>query len=50
MTVVDALGVANDERNVGVWNAITSREPNATICWDIDIPGWKALLYSVLRP
>jgi len=50
MTVVDALGIADDERNFAVWNAITSREPNATVCWEIDIPAWKALLYSVLQP
>ena len=50
MTVVDALGIAADERNNAAWSHITAREPNATIYWEIDIPAWKELLYSVLRP
>lgn len=36
MTVVDGLGV-------------TDREPNVTVCWEIDIPGWKQRLYEALR-
>jgi purine nucleosidase len=35
MTVVDQLGV-------------TSKEANATVCWEIDVPRWKELLYSLL--
>lgn len=49
MTVVDALNVAGDERNQAVWQSLTARAPNATVCWEIDIPAWKALLYSVLQ-
>lgn len=36
MTVVDQLGV-------------TSNEPNATVCWEIDVDRWKALLFSSLE-
>ena len=35
MTVVDQLGV-------------TRKEPNATVCWEIDVRRWKELLYSLL--
>jgi purine nucleosidase len=35
MTVVDALGV-------------TDGAPNAQICWEIDVPRWKGLLFSTL--
>lgn len=35
MTVVDQLGV-------------TRKEPNATVCWAIDVRRWKELLYSSL--
>ncbi len=49
MTVVDALGIVSDERNYPVWNAITGRPPNVSVCWEIDIPAWKNMLYSVLR-
>lgn len=49
MTVVDQFGLANDARNRPVWGALVEREPNATVCWEIDIPRWKEALYSVLR-
>ena len=49
MTVVDALGVATDERNRDLWQPLVRREPNVTVCWEIDIPRWKEMLYSVLR-
>ena len=49
MTVVDEFGVTADERNRPVWGQITGRAPNVTVCWEIDIPRWKELLYSVLR-
>ncbi len=49
MTVVDALDVVDDERNAPVWAELLGRDPNASVCWEIDIPAWKELLYSVLR-
>jgi len=36
MTVVDELGV-------------TRNEPNATVCWEIDIQRWKDLLFRSLQ-
>ena len=49
MTVVDQLGVATDERNRDVWARLIRRPPNVTVCWEIDIPRWKNMLFSVLR-
>jgi purine nucleosidase len=49
MTVVDQFGVADDERNRAVWGRLVERDPNVTVCWQIDIPRWKEALYSVLR-
>lgn len=49
MTVVDEFGVATTEQNRPVWGHITERAPNVTVCWEIDVPRWKELLYSVLR-
>lgn len=48
MSVVDALDVTHDERNA-LWHPLRVREPNATVCWEIDVAGWKELLYSMLR-
>jgi purine nucleosidase len=47
MTVVDRLGVAGDERNRAIWQPLLENEP-ALVHWQMDIPGWKALLYSLL--
>ncbi len=49
MTVVDRLGVASDERNRPIWGTLVDRPPSVTVCWAIDIPRWKAMLYSVLK-
>ena len=48
MTVVDRLNVAADDRNRATWAKLVTSEPNATVCWEIDIPRWKQLLYSSL--
>jgi len=48
MTVVDRLNVAADDRNRDVWQSLLNKGPNASVCWTIDIPRWKALLYSRL--
>ena len=48
MTVVDKLGVAGDERNRAVWQPLLDRGPNASVCWELDIPRWKSLLYGSL--
>jgi purine nucleosidase len=48
MTVVDRLNVAADPRNEKVWSeALQGRK--AAICWRLDIPRWKALLFDALR-
>ncbi|MEM7354907.1 MAG: nucleoside hydrolase [Acidobacteriota bacterium] len=49
MTVVDQLGVAGESRNRDVWGALRQGPPNVTVCWEIDIPGWKEALYRALR-
>lgn len=49
MTVVDRLGVTHDRRNRAVWGELRRRPPNATVCWQIDIPGWKRALVRGLR-
>ncbi|MCC6803429.1 MAG: nucleoside hydrolase [Anaerolineae bacterium] len=49
MTVVDQLNVVKDDRNRGPWSTLVKNEPNASVCWEIDIPRWKEMLYSVLR-
>lgn len=36
MTVVDQLGV-------------TGKQPNLEVCWSIDVPKWKEMLYRTLR-
>ena len=49
MTVVDQLGVADDARNRNVWSALVKREPNVSVCWEINVPRWKEMLKRVLR-
>ena len=49
MTVVDALDVACDEHNRSVWKSLVSRDPNVTVCWEIDVALWKKMLYEALK-
>jgi purine nucleosidase len=49
MTVVDALDVADDPRNAPTWAPLLASGPNVEVCWEIDVPAWKELLYSALR-
>lgn len=49
MTVVDRLNVAGDARNRDTWSSLIDCPPNARVCWAIDVPRWKALLFSLLR-
>ena len=48
MTVVDRLDVAADSRNRDTWARPLERQSKAHICWSLDIPAWKAALYSSL--
>lgn len=49
MTVVDALGVAGDERNAPVWAPLVERGRALMVCWEIDVESWKRHLYAALR-
>ena len=49
MTVVDRLNVAADPRNREVWSSLVGRPPNARVCWAVDVPRWKELLFDSLR-
>jgi len=49
MTVVDRLNVATDPRNRTVWSPLLSADPNCSVCWEIDIPRWKQILYAALH-
>jgi purine nucleosidase len=48
MTVVDKLGVVEDERNRAVWRPVIDRVPPAQVVWTIDNGRWKQALYSAL--
>src|SRR5215813_7235009 len=41
MTVVDRLGVAEDERNRGNWEWALKRKMKTRVDWSLDIAGWK---------
>jgi purine nucleosidase len=44
MTVVDQLSVVGTQE--GFTDAWKVREPNVTICWELDADRWKEMLYS----
>jgi purine nucleosidase len=48
MTIVDRLDVATDSRNRDVWANTIERERKVHVCWSMDIPRWKQLLFSSL--
>jgi len=48
MTVVDRLDVATDSRNRNIWADVIERERKVHVCWSLDIPKWKNLLFSAL--
>jgi len=47
MTVIDVLNVVDDERNFPIWRQAINAG-RKTICWEINAPRWKALLYELL--
>ena len=49
MTVVDRLNVADDERNLPVWERVISKGNKAKICWTLDAQRWKGALFAALR-
>jgi len=48
MTVVDQLNVADDFRNKDVWAPAIQSQRKVHVCWSLDIPRWKAMLFSAL--
>jgi inosine-uridine nucleoside N-ribohydrolase len=48
MTIVDQLNVATDFRNKDVWASTIERQRKVHVCWSLDIPRWKSLLFSAL--
>jgi purine nucleosidase len=49
MTVVDQLNVADDARNRATWEQTIARQPERIhVCWTLDVPRWKELLFSAL--
>lgn len=49
MTVVDRLNVAGDSRNTHVWEPALRSNAKASICWELEVPGWKAALMRALQ-
>jgi purine nucleosidase len=49
MTVVDRLDVSGDDRNFAAWKHARDGGNKARICWTIDVPRWKQLLFESLR-
>ena len=49
MTVVDRLNVADDERNLPVWERVIRKGNKAKICWTLDAKRWKGALFAALR-
>ncbi|MCU1243755.1 MAG: Inosine/uridine-preferring nucleoside hydrolase [Candidatus Acidoferrum typicum] len=48
MTLVDRLNVATDPRNRDVWANAIEQDRKVHLCWSLDIPKWKELLFSAL--
>lgn len=48
MSVVDRLGVAEDQRNRAVWSDVVKRGRKHRVVWEMDIPGWKRALFRAL--
>ena len=49
MTVVDRLGVVNDERNKATWEWALKGQVKTRVDWTLDVAGWKAALYAALQ-
>jgi purine nucleosidase len=47
-TVVDRLNVSSDVRNRGAWSS-GSNSVKSKVCWKIDVPRWKQILFDSLR-
>jgi len=49
MTVVDRLNVADDGRNLPVWQRVIRKGNKAKVCWTLDAKPWKKALFEALR-
>ncbi len=49
MTVVDKLDLADDVRNIDAWREALQNPNKPLICWELDAPRWKQMLYDLLR-
>ncbi len=49
MTVVDRLEVGADERNSAAWRETRLEATKVSICWKLDVVGWKAALMDALH-
>jgi purine nucleosidase len=49
MTVVDRLNVADDDRNLPVWERVIREGNKAKVCWTLDAKRWKDALFAALR-
>lgn len=49
MTVVDRFNVAGSDNNRAVWAELLTGPRNAKVCWSLDTPRWKELLYFYLK-
>jgi inosine-uridine nucleoside N-ribohydrolase len=49
MTVVDLLNVAGDPRNREVWSEALTNGLETNVCWKLDVPRWKEMLFNALR-
>jgi purine nucleosidase len=49
MTVVDRLNVADDGRNLPVWQRVIRKGNTAKVCWTLDAKRWKKALFEALR-
>jgi purine nucleosidase len=49
MTVVDRLHRSADHRNADLWSEVRRTSQPAEVCWALDVPGWKAALFTALR-
>ncbi len=51
MTVVDQIGVTpHDTANVTIWRPLVKKgAPHISVCWEIDVSRWKAILEQCVR-
>ena len=49
MSVIDRLGVADDQRNRDVWSDVIRLGRKQTVVWEMDVPGFKRALWRALQ-